>query len=102
MWEELIDGIKAGNYTNDELVKIFSSHERALIKDCKSCEYLEMKKIKKLAKKSAKKVKKSRNKNTADDTALKYAKELLKEYNDLPLSLVGIVDEDAANQFNYR
>ena len=102
MWEELIDGINAGNYTNDELVDIFGSYKKSLIKDCKSCEYLKVKKITKLAKKSAKIVKKSRNKNKAEDAALKYARKLLKEYKDLPLSLVGIVDEDAAIQFDYR
>ena len=102
MWEEVIEGINAGNYTNDELGEIFKSNQKALAKDCKSCEYLQLKKIKILAKKSAKKVRKENSNVKAKNIALKNAEKILKYFQDLPLSLVGIVDEDASLQFNYR
>ena len=102
MWEEVIVGINAGIYTNDELGDIFASNHEALVKDCKSCEYLKLKQIRKVAKKTAKKVRKSNNNKKVKNIALKKAEKILKYYQDLPLSLVGIVDEDASIHFNYR
>ena len=62
MWEEIVEGISAGNYTNAELQDLFQTNKKALIKDCKTCEYhLQLEKIKKKSKKSAKRMKKLKN-----------------------------------------
>ena len=101
MWGDVIEGIKAGNYTQEELEEIFESHNEALIKDCKSCDYHpKLNELKKFSKKSAKKIRKSKNKRLASETALKKAEQILEQYQNLNSSLVGFVNEEAYNQFN--
>ena len=103
MWGDVIEGIKAGNFTQEELNGIFESHNAALIKDCKSCDYHpKLMEIKKFSKKSAKKIRKSKNKRLVRETALQKAEKILEHYQNLNSSLIGFVNEEAYNQFNPR
>ena len=100
MWEDVIAGINAGNYTNDDLEKIFNSQKKALNKDCKVCvDELDLKEIKRLSKKSLKVIKKSKNNVKIRSKSLQNAQEILKFYQNLNYSIIGIVDEEAYNHF---
>ena len=103
MWEDVIAGINAGNYTNDELEEIFDSQKKALKKDCRVCDdELYLKQIKRLSKKSMKVIKKSKNIVRIRSKALQKAQEILKFYQNLDDSIIGIVDEEAYNHFDYK
>ena len=103
MWEEIIKGTLAGNYTIEDLQELFNTNKKVLKKDCKTCEYnYELKRIKKLSKLSAKKMKKLKNTEDASDAALANAKQILQFYHDLPDSLIGIVDIYFLVQFSTK
>ena len=103
MWEDVIAGINAGNYKIEELQEIFDLQKKALNKDCKVCDdVLDLKEIKRVSKKSLKVLKKSKNIAKTTSKALQNAQEILKFYQNLDDSIIGIVDEEAYNHFDYK
>ena len=75
MWEEIVKGTLAGNYTIEDIQELFNTTNEI-------CEY--------------------NFENDANDAALSNAKKILQCYRDLPDSHIGIVDEAAFDHFNYR
>ena len=97
--------IEYGAFTDEDFDLFFKSALKSLVEDCKTCNYHpKLVEIRKFTKSGVKKLKNSKNegKQARRDDALQLVEEMLKLYEGLPDSLVGIVDEYAFNIFNYR
>ena len=75
MWDEIVKGTLAGNYTIEDIQELFNTTNAI-------CEY--------------------NFQNDANDAALSNAKKILQCYRDLPDSHIGIVDQAAFDHLNHR
>ena len=75
MWEEIVEGTLAGNYTIEDIQELFSTTNEI-------CEY--------------------NFENDANEAALSNAKKILQCYRDLPDGHIATVDQAAFDHFKYR